>query len=195
MIYSFNEWACACACVWCVKLNRRGDFLHLPGIHNCPRAPLDARHHAGHRGEGQWGRDTNDEVFRTPKGPFSHHPPPGGGTHLSLSSPQMNQFSSDPTCFFASPTLNPVTRDLKEVDPGVFPFPACSAAGPAPPGRLRSPRRGRSGAPTAPTHPAPRLRKAPTRSGLGAAPLPGTRGRCRPTAVAMVTAGGGVGFT
>lgn len=44
--------------------------------------------------------------------------PRGGGTPLSLSSSQMNQFSSDPTCFFASPTLNPVTRGLKEGDPG-----------------------------------------------------------------------------
>lgn len=31
--------------------------------------------------------------------------------------------------------------------------------------------------------------------GLGAALLPGTRGRCHPTIVAMVTAGGGEGFT
>ena len=146
-------------------------------------------------GKGNGGGIQMMKCFRPLKDHSVTPPPRGGGTHLSLSSPQMNQFSSDPTCFFASPTLNPVTRDLKEVDPGVFPFPACSATGPAPPGRLRSPRRGPSGAPTAPTHPAPRLRKAATRSGLGAAPLPGTRGRCRPTAVAMVTAGGGVGFT
>lgn len=42
----------------------------------------------------------------------------------SLSSPQMNQLSSDHTCFFPSPTLKLVTRGLKEGQaPRRFPSP------------------------------------------------------------------------
>lgn len=183
MIYSLNERAC-------VKRNRRGAFLHFPRNSKRTKCPLDARHDAGHCGRGGWGRT---QMMKHSDPSRRAGSPRGGTTCPSLSSPQMNQFSSDPPCFFASPTLNPVTRGLKEGDPGA-PFPARSAAGPAPlPAAPGAP-----AAAVARRPPPPRGARALGRlrsSGLGAAPLPGTRGRCRPTAVAMVTAGGGVRFT
>lgn len=66
-------------------------------------------------GGGRWRKDTGDEVLRHLKEPSVTR---GGGTHLCLSSPQMNRFFSDPSCFFASPTLSLVTRGLKEGDRG-----------------------------------------------------------------------------
>lgn len=45
---------------------------------------------------------------------------------LSFPPPKTNQFSGDPTCYFSSPTLNPVTRDLKEGNPSSFRAPVQS---------------------------------------------------------------------
>lgn len=79
---------------------------------------MDARHDAGHRGGGRWWKDRDDEVLRHLKEPSVTR---GGGTHLSLSNPQTNQFFSDPSSFFTSPTLSLVTRGLKEGDRGGSP--------------------------------------------------------------------------
>lgn len=94
--------------------------------------------------------------------------------------------------FCLSPTLNPVTRGPKEGDPGgSLPRMQCGRSCPSrPPTKLQRRLESCAHRPHA-WSPA----KDSAHSCLGAAPLPGTRGRCRPAVVAMVTAGGGVGFT
>lgn len=58
------------------------------------------------------------QLFKTLLGPLKEVEP------ISLlSSPQTNQFSGDSTCYFSSPTLNPVTRGSKEGEPKQPPCP------------------------------------------------------------------------
>lgn len=59
----------------------------------------------GSRGRGEDLDKDVSQLLKTLLGPLKEVEP------ISLlSSPQTNQFSGDPTCYFSSPTLNPVTR-------------------------------------------------------------------------------------
>lgn len=81
-----------------------------------------------------------------------------------LSSPQTNQFSGDPTCYFSSPTLNPVTRGLKEGEPKQ---PPCPCAVPA-----VQPLSSAHGAPVEASAPRPPPPRAGSRAPAKAPPAP-----------------------
>lgn len=97
-------------------------FSALTGNPKLTQCPLDCPHPAGLPGAGwgevgggggRWGDTMTCSIpSRSSQSPREVEPVP------SPHPAPTNQSSSDPTCFFASPTLSPVTRGLKEGDRG-----------------------------------------------------------------------------